>query len=85
MVSVYVLRSLKSGKHYIGMSKDPKQRLSQHNRGKTSFTKGHIPWELIYTEPFPDLASAREMEKYYKTSRGREKLKKTLMSKGKSW
>jgi len=46
MVYIYVLRSLKSKIYYVGMTKDVKTRIKEHNTGKTKFTKGHRPWEL---------------------------------------
>ena len=75
MVCVYVLESLLDGTHYTGISKDPGNRLDEHNRGKNRFTKGHIPWKIIFTETFPDWAAARKREKYYKSASGRRKLK----------
>ena len=49
-VFVYVLRSLKSQVLYTGMTENLERRLVEHNQGKTRFTKGHLPWELVYKE-----------------------------------
>ncbi len=78
MKEVYAIRSLKSGLIYIGIAIDSNKRLKDHNRGKSKFTKGYMPWELIYTEKCDDWKSAREKEKYYKTSRGKKELLKKL-------
>ena len=72
---VYVIRSIKSNILYVGLSLDPKARLLQHNAGKSKFTKGHIPWELVYTEKVGALVDARKKERYYKTSAGKRRLK----------
>ena len=75
---IYVIESVRDGIWYIGLSSDPKSRLKQHNAGKSKFTKGHLPWILIYTEKAGDLPEARKMEKYYKTAAGKRRLNKIL-------
>ena len=76
MVKVYLLKSLKDNTYYVGMTTDLDQRLKDHNRGKTKYTKGHIPYELIYHEDFRDFSSARKREKYFKSNAGKKYLKK---------
>lgn len=75
---VYVLRSKRSGKRYIGMTQDVALRLAQHNSGKSKFTSGHMPWELIYQETYSSSIEARSREKYLKSSQGRRFLDKEL-------
>jgi putative endonuclease len=75
---IYVIESERNGIWYVGLSSDPKSRLNQHNGGKSKFTKGHLPWILIYTEKIGDLTEARKMEKYFKTAAGKRRLKKIL-------
>ena len=75
MVYIYVLKSIKTGIHYVGMTKNLENRLKEHNAGKTKFTKGHIPWELVYSETSTDFAEGREREKYLKSSAGKKWLK----------
>ena len=76
MVYIYVLKSLKSGIYYVGMTENLKNRIKEHNAGKTKFTKGHIPWELVYDEEASDFAEGRKREKYLKSSAGKKWLKK---------
>lgn len=47
---VYVIRSLKDGKYYIGSTSDVEARLNYHNAGRQRSTKHRIPFELIYSE-----------------------------------
>jgi putative endonuclease len=56
---VYVLKSLKDGRLYKGLSTDVNARLSQHNAGKVKATKGFRPWVLVHTEQFETLFAAR--------------------------
>ena len=77
-VSVYVLKSAASGKHYVGMTTDLPRRLKEHNSGRSKFTSGHIPWVLIYKEDSSDFASGRLREKYLKTAAGKRFIEKAL-------
>jgi len=74
---IYVLRSLKTGKQYIGYTaKNPQQRLTEHNSGTNSFTRQNRPFELVYTEDFKDEQSARKRERFLKTGQGRRFLER---------
>ena len=44
---VYLLRSLKTGKFYVGWTTDLNRRLSEHNSGESHYTKSRGPWGLI--------------------------------------
>ena len=77
--SVYLLQSEKSGIYYVGIAQDVNARLKEHNRGKSKFTKGHIPWELIYQEYVGNIKLARKKEKYYKSASGKKALLKRIL------
>ena len=81
MFCVYVLRSLTTGEHYTGSTRDRIQRLGQHNEGIVRSTKHARPWELIYYEEFPSRAEAVRRERFLKSGQGREELKLILQSK----
>ncbi len=78
MYYVYILKSLSSKKLYIGSTEDLKKRLIDHNRGKTTSTKPHRPWELVYYEAHQTKRLARKAEILYKTGQGRKQIKKKL-------
>jgi putative endonuclease len=75
---VYVLISLKDKKFYIGFTNNLKRRISQHNQGKTDSLRYRRPLKLIYFEGFINKKDAQEKEKFYKSGRGHEVLKKIL-------
>ncbi len=53
MYTVYVLRSEKNGKRYVGFtSVDIEKRLNWHKWGLTPWTRQNGPFELIYTETY---------------------------------
>lgn len=72
---LYILKSIKDGTFYIGISSDPVRRLKEHNAGYQKSTKGRRPYQLIYMEFCADRVHARRLEKFYKSGCGREKIK----------
>ena len=78
MYFTYVLRSLTTGRHYVGHCSDPVQRLGQHNQGVTKSTKNRGPWELVYQEEFATRAEAVRRERFLKSGQGREELRRML-------
>jgi putative endonuclease len=82
MVTVYVLNSLSDNATYVGMALSVYNRLKEHNAGKNRYTKGHMPWIVIYSEEHTDWAKARVREKYLKSTAGKKWLEKYLSNNG---
>ena len=78
MYTVYVLRSLRDRKHYTGYSSGVDKRLFEHNSIKTESTKRRRPFELIYSEQYQSKDEAKKRERFLKSGKGREELKKLL-------
>jgi putative endonuclease len=78
MEFVYVLRSEKDGKLYIGLTNDVIRRLEEHNAGRVTSTKGRRPMKMVRLEKFLDRKKAAEREKCLKTGQGREFLKRNI-------
>jgi len=81
MYHVYVLWSNKLQKRYIGFSSDLVKRLSEHNSGKSPFTKTGMPWLLIHSEEYLTETEARRREKFLKSGVGRKFLDSILKNK----
>ena len=75
---VYILRSLKDGKYYIGYTSDVEARLRFHNAGLQRSTRNRIPFELVYTEQLPDKSTALAREKQIKSYKGGEAFKRLI-------
>ena len=75
---VYVLRSKKDKKLYIGCTQNIEHRLDAHNKGGVASTKHRRPFELIYSEQFIDKYEAYRTERFYKTAKGKRVLKKKI-------
>lgn len=78
MFYVYVVRSLKDGRLYTGVTGDLNRRLAEHNRGKTSSLRARRPVKLAYSEQYATRAEALARERYFKGPEGGA-LKKRLV------
>ena len=66
MFYTYVLRSKSNKSFYVGSTKDLRKRFSEHNSGKSTYSKKFLPWELIYYEAYPTYKLAFRREKSFK-------------------
>ena len=71
MYYVYILKSEKSGQWYTGYTNNLRKRLSQHNLGKSTWTKKGIPWQLIYYEACLNCEDATARGEYLKSGPGK--------------
>ncbi|MFD2262535.1 GIY-YIG nuclease family protein [Lacibacterium aquatile] len=77
---VYILRSEHTpSQEYTGVTGDLKQRLVDHNAGRSSHTAKFKPWILIWYSAFPDKGIALDFERYLKSHSGRAFAKKRLL------
>ena len=78
---VYVLQSTIGPRTYVGQTWNPEIRLAQHNEGKCRPTRHWRPWKLAHVEQFASRAEAMRRERFLKTGKGREELKRIFASK----
>ncbi|MDP2364922.1 MAG: GIY-YIG nuclease family protein, partial [Ignavibacteria bacterium] len=57
---------------------DLMRRIKEHNTCKSKFTKGGIPWTLVYQESFKTNSEARKRELFLKSGVGRKLLDQIL-------
>ncbi len=60
---IYIIKSLKTGRYYIGESPEVLVRLDFHNDPikNTNSTKSGIPWELFWSLEVSDRSLARKI------------------------
>lgn len=76
---VYLIESLSvQGERYVGMTPDLKQRLGEHNQGKSSHTAKFSPRKLSTYVAFTDRARAEAFERYLKSGSGQAFARKRL-------
>lgn len=72
MKYVYLLQSINHpDQRYIGLTSDLKNRLAEHNAGKSLHTAKFRPWRTVVAIRFDDDARAAESEQYLKSGSGR--------------
>jgi len=81
MFYIYVLKSKKDGKLYIGFTSNLRLRFQEHNDGKVKSTNYRRPLELIYYEAYKNEIIARKREKQLKSGKAHVALKKRLLQK----
>ena len=71
MCYTYVLISLSDpSQRYIGHTEDLRQRLQDHNAGKSPHTAKYAPWRIKFYAAFETLALAHDFERYLKSGSG---------------
>jgi putative endonuclease len=78
MYYIYVIKSLKDKKLYVGHTDNLKRRFNEHNTGQVKSTKLRKPFKLLYYEACNLLKDALKREKTLKTGFGRAYLKRRL-------
>lgn len=78
MHGIYVLRSKKDNKLYVGYSSKPHERFVEHQKGRVPATRDRRPLEMLYCELYKNRKDAMQRERYFKTGWGRNYLKKIL-------
>jgi putative endonuclease len=68
---VYLLKSTGNPRErYVGATADLKQRLADHNSGKSPHTAQFKPWHLVTYVAFADERKASRFERYLKPGSG---------------
>jgi putative endonuclease len=62
MYYTYILKSKVDGFTYIGYTGDLRERIKEHNSGKTKSIKHRIPFEIVYYEAYRNKTDARKRE-----------------------
>lgn len=80
MFYTYVLKSKKNSKLYTGHTENLERRILEHNSNKDreKFACANGPWELVFFETFDTRSDAMKYERFLKTGKGREYIKKMV-------
>jgi len=78
MYYVYILKSLVNNRLYTGATNNLKRRIEEHNSGNSKYTKSTKPFVLLHKEIYKTRKEAYQRERFLKTGKGREELKKIL-------
>jgi predicted GIY-YIG superfamily endonuclease len=76
---VYIIRSATSPEQsYIGTTANLRQRVADHNAGKSTHTAKFVPWKLVWYSAFHCKYKALEFERYLKSHSGKAFARKRL-------
>lgn len=78
MYFVYVLKSLKDNKYYIGSTSNLDKRLVRHNKGWSRYTKNKGPFEVAYKEEYITLSETKKREHYVKSLKSKRVIEKLI-------
>lgn len=78
MYFVYVLKSLKTGGLYKGITNELERRINEHNSNKNIGSRGKGPWEIVFAQECVNRIEARNLEKFLKSGFGRDLLKQLI-------
>ena len=78
MAYVYILKSLRDGRYYIGSTENIEQRLRHHMEGYTPSTKRFGDIELIFKQYYKFLKDARIIERKLKKLKRKDYLDKII-------
>jgi len=63
---VYLIRSQKTQRFYLGWAIDLQRRLEEHNAGVTQSTRAGRPWEYLFFETYANSEFAKQRERALK-------------------
>lgn len=66
MFYVYVLKSMKDYRYYIGFTHDLRRRFAEHNAARVTSTKARTPLVLVYYEAYRSKIDATKRERSLK-------------------
>jgi putative endonuclease len=77
---VYILKSIKTGRYYIGCSWNVQERLVRHNNGYVPATEKFRPYKLVFFQKFANESEARQVEARLKRLKRKDYVKKIIAS-----
>ena len=79
MYYIYVLKSKRDSRLYIGSTNNVTRRLLEHNSGKTPSLKKLIPLKLVFQQGFPTRTQARKIELKLKKFKNRKIIEQIII------
>ena len=81
MNCVYILKSEKNGRYYIGSTNNLDRRLAEHKFGKTKSLKHLRPLTLVFMKEYENLGVARVVERKLKKLKNRNIIEQVIEDK----
>ena len=78
MAYVYILKSKKNNKYYIGSTNNYKKRIRQHVLGNVAFTKNIRPFKMVLLQEYLTITEARKIENKLKRLKRKDYIDKIV-------
>ena len=78
MAFVYILKSLKNNRYYIGSTINLANRLKEHNSGQSKYTKYNLPFKLVFNKKYETISEARKIESILKSYKSKKIIDKIV-------
>ncbi len=78
MFHMYILKSEKNDKYYIGHTNDIHRRLEEHNSRHTKSTRAGIPWKIVFVEEYKTKHEAIIRENKIKSMKSKKFIKELI-------
>lgn len=78
MSYVYILKSERNNKYYIGSTENYIRRVKQHKSGNVTFTRNIRPIKLVLVQEYSDIVTARKIEKRLKKLKRKDYIDKIV-------
>ncbi len=75
---LYILYSESIDQFYVGISRNPEQRLHYHNNGNKGWTRRGRPWEISLQKGFNSKTEAQKWENWIKSQKDRSIIEKII-------
>ncbi|GAB5524077.1 MAG: hypothetical protein Roseis2KO_19490 [Roseivirga sp.] len=79
---VYIIYSEGRDRYYVGSCDQLDRRISDHNAGRSKYTKSGKPWTLKYHEVYATRQEARQREREIKKKKSRKYIEFLISSAG---
>jgi putative endonuclease len=84
MYYVYILKSEKHNRYYIGCTSNLERRIDEYNKGTVSSTKAFVSWSVVYIEKYISKSEAYAREHIIKSYKSGNAFK-DLIKNSESW
>ena len=75
---VYILKSERNVRFYIGSTNNFGRRLDEHIKGKSKYTRNNLPVVPVFCQEFPDIETVRKIEYKLKSFANRSIIEKII-------
>jgi putative endonuclease len=76
--TLYILKSCKKNRYYVGHTNDLERRINEHNSGQTKSTKPYLPWKIVFRKEYENKSDAYFAEMFIKKKKSRSFIEKLI-------